>query len=64
MDDPNDVRLTDADVQNGWTAETLAEHIAQTLAAEHTALMSRIFPDRRRVVVESCDGFDPHEWKG
>ena len=59
---PNDVRLTDADIKNGWTAETLAEHIAQTQAAEHTALMARLFPDKRRVVIENCDGFDPHTY--
>lgn len=56
--------LTDADRANGWTEETLAEHIKQTQAAEHHALMNRLFPERPPIRVESCVSFDPHKWGG
>ena len=68
---PEDIDLTPADIKNGWTRETLAEHLNQTHVAEHTQLMERIFPKRPKLVTQNCfgngglrtdQGFDPHEW--
>jgi hypothetical protein len=58
------VELTPADIANGWTAETLAEHVAQTEAAEYKNLMNRLFPAKPAIRIENCASFRAHEWSG
>ena len=56
------ITLSEADRKNGWTEQSLAEHIAQAEQAEYQRLMNRLFPDRPPIRVESVASFDPHNW--
>lgn len=59
---PEPIEPSPAEAANGWTAEKLGEHVAQTLAAEHQQLMNRLFPEKPPLIVEAVSGFDPHSW--
>lgn len=54
--------LTPADIANGWTPEAVREHVAQVEAAEHAALINRLFPEKQPLRVENCNQFDAHGW--
>lgn len=56
------IQPTPEEAANGWTAETLTEHVAQALAGEHAALMNRLFPEKPPLRVETVASFDPHRW--
>ena len=50
------------EAKNGWTAEKLTAYVNQRFAADHDMLMSRLFPDKPPLKIESVAFFDPHNW--
>ncbi len=56
------IEPTPEEAANGWTAQTLAEYRAQVVAAEHSQLMNRLFPDKPPLVTETVASFNPHHW--
>jgi hypothetical protein len=53
---------TPEEAANGWTPHKLAEYRAQAAAAEHSALMNRLCPEKPPLQVETVGSFNPHHW--
>lgn len=56
------IEPTPEEAANGWTPHKLAEYRAQAAAAEHSALMNRLFPEKPPLQVETVGSFNPHHW--
>ena len=51
--------LTEGEIANGWTKETLAAYLEER-RAQKIAYLTRAKP--RQVVVQNFDGFSPFRW--
>lgn len=56
-----DIKLTTAEIRNGWTQETLANYFNEREDQAATSLA--LAPKRKEVKVENVkNSFDPHKW--
>ncbi len=55
------VELTAEEIKNGWTAETLAEYLAERERQNARVILGKINRGRPRPARSRSD-FDPHEW--